>query len=100
MINIEALLTQSTASIASQMGIDTGELPPPEALRYFRFQEIPFILFYIANKTHRNSMRQIRERYEIATGQEISYETVRGVVRRYYDEMERVKMMEGKAKQN
>ena len=100
MINIEKLITDTTATICKGMGLEGLEMPPAETLRYFRFQEIPFLLFFIAKKTHRTTIKQVQEQYELATGQEMTYEGARHLVRRFYDEVERVKMMEGKAKQN
>lgn len=100
MINIEKLITETATNICKGMGLEVAETPPAEALRYFRFQEIPFLLFFLAKKTHRTTIKQVQEQYEVQTGQTMTYEAVRHLVRRFYDEVDRVKMMEGKAKQN
>ena len=95
-IQIESILLESTATLAQKMGIEVAEIPPIEALRYFRLQEIPFLLFFLAKKTHRTTLKSIKEQYELQTGQCTSYDAARGLVSRFYDEVERVKMMDGK----
>ena len=100
MIDIEKILTQSIESLTQKMGLELSEIPPIEALRYFRLQEVPLLLFYIAKKNHRNTIKEVLEQYELQTGEITTYHAVRHLVRRYFDEVERVKTMEGKAKQN
>jgi len=96
-INIEKILTESASGLAQKMGIEVAEVPPAEALRYFRFDQIPFLLFFIAKKTHRVSIKAVGEQYERQTGQTMTYEAVRHLVGKYYDEVERVKMMQTKS---
>lgn len=100
MINFENILIETTQAICTKMGVEVEQVPPVEVLRYFKFQEIPFLLFFIARKHHRVSMKEVGEQYERETGQFFSYDAIRHLVGKYFDEVERVKMMERKSGAN
>lgn len=99
-IDIDHILTTTTNDLCERLGVEVEKVPQVEALRYFRFEEIPFLLYFIAKKSHRTTMRAIGEQYELETGEFISYHKIKHIVSRFYDELERVKSMNRKAVQN
>ncbi len=93
-IDFEKILVEAATTLTQKMGVEVEQMPKAEVLRYFRFQEIPFLLFFLANKTHRNSIKAVGEQYELQTGQMLTYDSARHIVRKYYEEVDRVKLMD------
>lgn len=99
-LDLDKLLLETIEGLKEKMNLVLEVLPEFESLKYFRLYEISFILFFLATKTHKNNIKEVLEQYNATIRDEITYGVARHLVRRYYEEADRAKMMQKKAKQN